>query len=62
MSALAAFAADSTSDYPSRPIRVIVPNAAGASVDVLKRILMARLGPVLGQPLITDNRAGERYQ
>ncbi len=55
-----AFAAapDSAKDYPSRPIRMIVPNAPGSSVDTLSRIMAGKLSEVLGQQVITDNRAG----
>ena len=52
---LSAFAADT---YPSRPIRVLVPNGAGSSVDTLTRIVTNNLGHVIGQQLVIDNRAG----
>lgn len=52
---VSAFAADA---YPSRPIRVIVPNGAGSSVDTLTRIVTNSLGGVIGQNLVIDNRAG----
>lgn len=51
----AAFAADT---YPNRPIRVLVPNGAGSSVDTLTRIVTNNLGGVIGQQLVIDNRAG----
>ena len=44
--------------YPDRPIRVILPYAAGVSPDVVARLLAERLGPVLGRPVIIDNRPG----
>ena len=44
--------------YPNRPIRVIVPYPAGESVDVIARLLAARLSPLLGQQVIVDNRGG----
>ncbi len=50
-----AIAADA---YPSRPIRVLVPNGAGSSVDTLTRIVTNSLGGVIGQQLVIDNRAG----
>jgi len=50
-----AIAADT---YPSRPIRVLVPNGAGSSVDTLTRIVTNSLGGVIGQQLVIDNRAG----
>src|SRR5262245_8049663 len=53
----AAAAADSA-DYPNRPIRMLVPNAPGSSVDTLSRIIGAKLGETLGQQVVVDNRAG----
>ncbi len=44
--------------YPSRSIRVLVPNGAGSSVDTLTRIVTNNLGGVIGQQLVIDNRAG----
>lgn len=44
--------------YPSRPIRVLVPNGAGSSVDTLTRIVTNSLSGVIGQQLVIDNRAG----
>ena len=48
-------AADS---YPSKVIRVIVPFAAGASADVLGRVVMERMSQRLKQPIIIENKAG----
>ena len=45
-------------DYPARPLRLIVPHAAGGSNDILARVLTPRLADVLGQPIVVDNRAG----
>jgi len=44
--------------YPSRPITIVVPAAAGGPLDVLARILSERLRLALGQPLIVENVAG----
>ena len=45
--------------YPNRPIRLIVPYPPGASTnDILGRGLAQRLGPVLGQQVVVENRAG----
>ena len=44
--------------YPSRPIRLIMPNAPGSSADTMGRIVAIRLGEALGQQVVVDNRAG----
>ena len=46
------------SDFPSKPIRMVVPFAAGGSTDVVARILSHKLGEALGQPLVIENRPG----
>ncbi len=51
-------AADSVKDYPNRPLRMIVPNAPGSSVDTLTRIVGNGLTEVVGQQVVMDNRAG----
>jgi tripartite-type tricarboxylate transporter receptor subunit TctC len=53
-----ALAADMAAGYPGRPVRVIVPNGPGSSVDTLTRIVTNKLGEVLGQQLVIDNRGG----
>ena len=45
-------------DYPSRPLRFIVPYAPGALTDVLARALGDRLSTALKQPVLVENRAG----
>src|SRR5215469_7373310 len=45
-------------DYPSRPIRVIIPFGAGGPTDVFTRALAEELRKVLGQPLVSENRPG----
>jgi len=54
----AASAADAAKDYPTRPIRLIMPNAPGSSADTMGRIVAIRLGEALGQQVVVDNRAG----
>ena len=44
--------------YPSRPVRLIVPYAAGGPVDSMARLLVPRLVEVWGQQIVIDNRAG----
>jgi tripartite-type tricarboxylate transporter receptor subunit TctC len=44
--------------WPNRPIRLVVPLPAGASVDVIGRLVAAKLGERLGQSVVIENRAG----
>ena len=54
-----AFAAGAfAQDYPSRPVRLIVPNAPGSSIDIMSRILATRLGETLGASTVVENRDG----
>jgi tripartite-type tricarboxylate transporter receptor subunit TctC len=45
-------------NYPSRPIRIVVPTQAGAAQDILARLLQPYLEKSLGQPIIVENRSG----
>ena len=45
-------------DYPTKPIRIIVPQSAGGSTDLAARVVTQRLSDVLGQPIVVDNRPG----
>jgi len=44
--------------YPNRPVRVILPQLPGSSVDTVTRIVAARLSETLGQQFVVDNRPG----
>ena len=44
--------------YPSRPIRLITPTAAGSGSDVVARIISGKLTEALGRQIVVDNRAG----
>src|SRR5215203_3114237 len=45
-------------DYPTRPITLIIPFAAGGPTDVLGRIVAARMGELLGQQIVVENVGG----
>ena len=45
-------------EYPSRPIRLIIPNAAGSAVDTLGRVFANAMTQVAGQQIVVDNRGG----
>jgi tripartite-type tricarboxylate transporter receptor subunit TctC len=44
--------------YPDRPIKLVVPFPPGGPVDVTARIVAQPLGPIIGQPLVIENRGG----
>ena len=45
-------------EYPDKPVRLIVPQAAGSATDTIARILSAELAKELGQQIVVDNRPG----
>ena len=44
--------------YPDRPVRLVLPSTPGSGPDAVGRILATRLGAILGQQVVSDNRAG----
>lgn len=52
------FGAANAAEYPSQPVRVIVPFAPGGSTDIVARIVTQRMGQELGQTFVVENKGG----
>jgi len=44
--------------YPQKPVRLIIPGSAGTPVDILSRVVAARMAVDLGQPVVVENKTG----
>ena len=58
LAALAAVGVQAQPAYPARPIQLIVGYAAGGGTDLLARIVAAKMGEGLGQPVVIENKVG----
>ena len=58
MAALTATGTQAADTYPTRPIQLIIPFAAGGPTDIVGRIMGARMGQILGQTFVVEDRAG----
>ena len=58
LSVAAGAAAQTADDFPNRPIRIIVPQAAGSGVDLQARVLAQKMGELWGQQGVVENRPG----
>jgi tripartite-type tricarboxylate transporter receptor subunit TctC len=61
LAALAASSLAALAGYPDKPIRLIVPSAAGGAPDVLMRALAGQLSQQMGVPFVVDNKPGGSY-
>ena len=53
-----AAAAETAKDYPTRPVRMVVAQAPGSSIDAMGRVVATKMGELLGAQMVVDNRTG----
>jgi tripartite-type tricarboxylate transporter receptor subunit TctC len=58
---MVAGAAMAQSQYPDKPIRLIVPQAPGSATDTLARLIIAELAPIIGQTIVIENKPGAAF-
>lgn len=58
VAAISAGTAQAQSDYPNKPIHVLIPFAPGGASDFVARVIQNRLTQILGQQIVVDNRPG----
>ena len=56
--ALLALISPAAAAWPEKPITIIIPAAPGGGADASARVLAQKMAPVLGQPVLADNRSG----
>ncbi|HXF68119.1 MAG TPA: tripartite tricarboxylate transporter substrate-binding protein, partial [Burkholderiales bacterium] len=54
----AAAAAQAAANYPDKPIRLVIAQTPGSSIDTMTRIVAAKMSELLGQQMVADNRTG----
>ena len=55
---LASTAVRARDDYPSRPVQMIIPFAAGGPTDIVGRVMGAKMGELLGRQFVVENKTG----
>jgi tripartite-type tricarboxylate transporter receptor subunit TctC len=58
VTALAVTSVQAADNFPSRPIQLVIPFAAGGPTDIVGRIMGAKMGEILGQTILVEDRAG----
>src|SRR3954462_10170993 len=56
--AVTAFEAEAQDKYPSKPVKVVVPFGPGSATDIVMRIVGEHMRPILGQPVVIENKPG----